>query len=154
MNIEQITSMVAKLTGQLQASTKTEEKNLHQLQDALATALVHQDPLGITKQDFIFQGELLQLILGLVKQRSDQFDPGICRRRIPPFHTAQPFPTASAQQTQKKQFQLVILVMSQCHGRNFQSRRSLREKRVSQFARGHFDGKLLFASEGLHIRTF
>ena len=55
MNQEQITAMVAQLTGQLQASTKAEEKNLHQLQDAIATALVHQDSSGIRKQDFIFE---------------------------------------------------------------------------------------------------
>ncbi len=55
MNQEQITELVAKLTGQLQTTSPEEETKLHQLQDNIAAALVHQDPTGISKQEFLFQ---------------------------------------------------------------------------------------------------
>src|SRR5436190_16375752 len=62
MPANNLTAMLATLTGQLQTNNKDEEQALENLQATIATALVNQDPASISNQQFLFeQSDLFQM---------------------------------------------------------------------------------------------
>ncbi len=55
MEINQITAQLAALTGFLHSSTADDEKDIEKLQDAIANAIVNQDPETIRSKEFVFE---------------------------------------------------------------------------------------------------
>ena len=79
--------------------------------------------------------------LGLIQQQADQTEGRIAGRGVAPPHPGQPLGAGSAQQSQKKQFHLVIRVMAQSDGRNAEPPRRPRQKFMPQLPAGHLQGE-------------
>ena len=55
MEINQLTALLATLTGHLHSSNVEDEKNIEKLQASIAEAIMHQDPATIKGQELVFE---------------------------------------------------------------------------------------------------
>lgn len=55
MTKELLSELLARLTGQLQASSAEDEKNIEKLQRSVAEAILNQAPGDIRSQEFVFE---------------------------------------------------------------------------------------------------
>ena len=101
----------------------------------VAGVFPERDPLGLRKSQ--------QSRFRLIQEWPDQLDLAVEYRRADPLHSAQTFTARSPEKAQKKKLGLVIGVMGQSHGRNFQPLGGTAEKVMPQIPGGHLDGQLL-----------
>lgn len=69
MDINQITAQLAMLTGHLHSSTADDEKDIENLQAAIARSILNQDPASIKSKEFVFERSDLFLTTGIESNR-------------------------------------------------------------------------------------
>jgi hypothetical protein len=72
MEINQITAQLAALTGFLHSSSADDEREIEKLQDAIANAIVNQDPATIRSKEFVFERSDLFLTTNVENKRLEK----------------------------------------------------------------------------------
>src|SRR5690348_7496445 len=101
----------------------------------MANAIAQEVSGGVArvfaKGNFLGDGERAKFGFGLIEEWTNQFNARTGRRTAAPFHPGQSFTTAAAQDAEKKKFNLIVGVMRERDGFNFESFRRAREKFVT-----------------------
>jgi hypothetical protein len=87
MEINQLKTLLANLTGHLQSSCVEEEKKIEKLQKSVAEAVINQDPSTIRCQEFVFEKSDLSLaskIEGKRLNKISQIASLVSKRKKPP----------------------------------------------------------------------